>query len=261
MNRPTALQTRQYDRLPVSIFRSNADVGAAAAHDGAEVIRQALAERGEANIIIATGNSQLSYIATLRAIPDLDWSKINVFLVDQYLGVDEDRLGTISFLRKHLLSVVTPRSVHPVPARPEDPEAACRDFEALLRRHPADLISLGFGENGHLAFNDPHNALFDDPVWVKVVDLSMESRQQPVSEGRFASLDEVPKQAITMTVPALLAAKHILCIVPEARKAASVKRCLEEPISEQRPGSVLRRVDNAQVYLDQESAAELSEPS
>jgi glucosamine-6-phosphate deaminase len=134
-------------------------------------------------------------------------------------------------------------------------EEICRDYEALLRRHPADAVALGFGENGHLAFNDPPYADFDDPVWVKPVQLDEVSRRQQHGEGHFDTLDEVPKRAITLTVPALLAAKRVLCIVPEARKANAVRACLREPISEDRPGSVLRRVEHATLYLDPDSAA------
>jgi glucosamine-6-phosphate deaminase len=119
------------------------------------------------------------------------------------------------------------------------------------------MVALGFGENGHLAFNDPPYARFDDPVWLKVIELAEASRRQQVGEGHFRSLDEVPKQAITLTIPALLAAKSILCIVPEARKAEAVRACLTEPVSEDRPGSVLRRVSHARLYLDQDSAAKL----
>jgi glucosamine-6-phosphate deaminase len=117
-----------------------------------------------------------------------------------------------------------------------------------LREHPADLVALGWGENGHLAFN---------PAWVKVVNLAEASRRQQVGEGHFASLEEVPTQAITLTIPALLAARAGLCIVPESRKAEAVQACLKDPISEDRPGSILRRVDHARLYLDPDSAAKL----
>jgi glucosamine-6-phosphate deaminase len=144
-----------------------------------------------------------------------------------------------------------------MPSQPEDVEKACREYEALLRAYPADLVALGFGENGHLAFNDPPYARFDDPVWVKVVELAEASRRQQVGEGHFNSLEEVPTQAITLTIPALLAAKAMLCIVPEARKAEAVRACLKDPISEERPGSILRRIDHARLYLDQDSASKL----
>jgi glucosamine-6-phosphate deaminase len=178
--------------------------------------------------------------------------------MDEYLGIDSNHPASFPlFLHKHFLEFVHPGSFYPVPNQPADIEAACREYEKLLRQYPADLVALGFGENGHLAFNDPPYARFDDPVWLKVIELAEASRRQQVGEGHFKSLAEVPKQAITLTIPALLAAKSVLCIVPEARKAEAVRACLTEPISEDRPGSVLRRVDHARLYLDQDSAAKL----
>ena len=150
-----------------------------------------------------------------------------------------------------------PKAFFPVPSQPDDVEQACRDYEALLRAHPADMVALGFGENGHIAFNDPPYAKFDDPVWVKVVQLDETSRNQQVGEGHFDSLHEVPTDAITVTVTGLLAAKKMLCIVPEARKAEAVRACLYDDVSEARPGSILRTVAHAQLYLDVDSAEKL----
>lgn len=160
-------------------------------------------------------------------------------------------------MRQHFIDFIRPRAFYPLPSQVEDVEAACRAYEALLRQHPADLVALGWGENGHLAFNDPPYALFDDPAWVKVVELTEASHRQRVGEDHFASLDEVPTHAMTLTIPALLAAKSILCLVPEARKAEAVRACLTEPVSEDCPGSILRRVDYARLYLDLDSAAKL----
>jgi len=258
MNKVEPIKTAKYDRLPVAVYKSNEELGQAAALDAREIISKAITEKGEANIILATGNSQLTFLHTLRGLEGIDWSKVNVFHMDEYLGIDSNHRASFPlFLRQHFLEAVKPRSFHPVPGQPEDVEKACREYEALLREHPADLVALGFGENGHLAFNDPPYASFDDPVWVKVVELAEASRKQQVGEGHFDSLEEVPTHAITLTVPALLAAKHILCIVPEARKADAVQACLTEPISEDRPGSVLRQVSSAWLYLDRDSAAKI----
>jgi len=258
MNKVEPIKTAKYDQLPVAVYKSNEELGQAAALDAREIISKAITEKGEANIILATGNSQLTFLRTLRGLEGIDWSKVNVFHMDEYLGIDSNHRASFPlFLRQHFLEAVKPRSFHPVPGQPEDVEKACREYEALLREHPADLVALGFGENGHLAFNDPPYASFDDPVWVKVVELAEASRKQQVGEGHFDSLEEVPTHAITLTVPALLAAKHILCIVPEARKADAVQACLTEPISEDRPGSVLRQVSSAWLYLDRDSAAKI----
>lgn len=258
MNPITPLKTATYDQLPVAVYASNEALGQAAAFDAREIINQAIAERGEASLILATGNSQLTFLAALRQLEGIDWAKVRVFHMDEYLGIDPTHRASFPlFLKKHFLEHVTVAAFHPVPNRPEDIEQACRDYEALLKAHPVDLVALGFGENGHLAFNDPPYAFFNDPVWVKVIDLAEASRRQQVGEGHFDSLEEVPRQAITLTIPALLAAKHMLCLVPEARKAEAVRACLTEPVSEERPGSILRQVSHAHLYLDPDSAAKL----
>lgn len=258
MSRVEPIKTSHYDQLPVAIYKSNEEVGQAAALDARDIINQAIAARAEAHVILATGNSQLTFLHTLRQLEGIDWSGVNVFHMDQYLGIDPNHRASFPlFLRKHLLDFVNPRSFHPVPGPVEDVEAACREYEALLKAYPADLVALGWGENGHLAFNDPPYAFFDDPVWVKVIELAEASRRQQLGEGHFDSLAEVPTHAITLTIPALLAAKSVLCIVPEARKAEAVRACLTEPISEDRPGSILRRVNHARLYLDLDSASRL----
>jgi len=252
------IKTAQYEQLPVAIYASNEDLGRAAALDARDIINQAIAQRGRANVILATGNSQLTFLATLRELDGIDWSKVNVFHMDEYLGIDPNHRASFPrFLRDHFLNYVNVKAFYPLPSQPADVDRACRDYEQLLKANPADMVALGWGENGHLAFNDPPYAKFDDPVWVKVIELAEISRRQQVGEGHFNSLDEVPTHAITLTIPALLAPHYILCIVPEARKAEAVRACLTEPISEERPGSILRQVSKARLYLDPDSAAKL----
>ena len=248
----------QIDQLPIEVYASRAAMGAAAAAVAQATLQQALAARGEANLILATGNSQLSFLHALRELPGIAWDKIRVFHMDEYVGIDPTHPASFPlFLRQHILDLVKPGEFFPVPGQPDDPQQACDEYAALLRIYPADLVALGFGENGLLAFNDPPFAKFDDPAWVKVVELDQTSRRQQVGEGHFATLDDVPTHAITLTVPALLAAKRVLAIVPEARKVNAVRACLYEPVSEERPGSILRTVDHATLYLDPESAAGL----
>jgi len=258
MNSVKPIKTSQYEQLPVAIYESNEAMGRAAALDAGEIINRALAENGAANIIIATGNSQLTFLQALRSLSDIDWSKVNVFHMDEYLGIDPAHPASFPlFLKNHFLDYVNVQAFYPVPNNPDDVEQACREYETLLKEHPADMVALGWGENGHIAFNDPPYALFEDPVWVKVIELAEASRRQQVGEGHFNSLAEVPTQAITLTIPALLAPKSVLCIVPEARKAEAVRTCLTEPISETRPGSILRQVSHAKLYLDPDSASKL----
>jgi glucosamine-6-phosphate deaminase len=246
------------ESLRVNVYRTNEEMGAAAADEASEIIRLAVRARGVANIIVATGNSQLTFLAALRADTSVPWPQVNIFHMDEYVGLAPDHPASFPlFLKRHLLDYIQPKAFFPVPGRAQDIERACKDYEALLREHPADLCALGYGENGHLAFNDPPFADFDDPVWVKVVKLAEASRRQQVGEGHFHSLDEVPTHAITLTIPALLAAKRVLSIVPEARKAEAVYRALRGPISEDCPGSILRQAPHAHLFLDQDSAARI----
>jgi glucosamine-6-phosphate deaminase len=248
------------DELEVLVYESDALMGRAVASEARELIRRAVTGKGEANLILACANSQRSFLHALRAEPGIDWSRVNVFHMDEYLGIDPDHPASFPrFLHEHFLRFVDARTFYPLPSQPQDVERACLDYQALLERHPADLVALGFGENGHLAFNDPPYAKFNDPSWVKAVELAHESRTQQVGEGHFGSLAEVPTHAITLTIPALLAAERMLCLVPEARKAEAVRACLSEPISEDRPGSILRRADHATLYLDRDSAGLLTE--
>lgn len=250
------IRTLQVEQLPVAIYPSNQALGAAAAQRARQIIQAALAERGAAFIILATGNSQLTFLHALRELEDIEWSKVTVFHMDEYVGIDPNHPASFPlFLRQHILDQVKPGKFYPVPNQATDLEQACRDYEALLRAQPLDLVAMGWGENGHIAFNDPPYADFDDPRWVKVIELAEASRRQQVGEGHFPTLADVPTHAITLTVPALLAPQHILCMVPERRKAAAVLACLTQPISEDRPGSILRTVSHAQLYLDPDSAA------
>ena len=248
--------TKMVDRLPVTVYESNQDAGLAAALEAREAIQKAIAERDEANIIIATGNSQLTFLAALRELEGVDWSKVNVFHMDEYVGIAPGHPASFpAFLHRHIVDHVQPRAFFPVPGQAEDVEEACCEYGRLLRAHPADLCALGIGENGHLAFNDPHVADFDDPVWVKVVTLDETCRRQQVGEGHFGSIEEVPEQVITLTIPALLAATTVLAIVPEARKAEIVFRALNDPVSSACPATLLRRTPHAHLFLDSDSSA------
>ena len=199
----------------------------------------------------------MTFLAALRETRGIEWGKVNVFHMDEYIGIDPNHPASFpNFLRKHFLAHVKVKKFFPVSAGVGGIEESCAEYARWLHTHPADLVALGYGENGHLAFNDPPFADFNDPVWVKVVKLDEVSRRQQVGEGHFKSVDEMPTHAITLTVPALLAAKHVLAIVPEARKQNAVKRALTGAISEDCPGSILRRVAHAQLFLDVDSAGD-----
>ncbi len=255
---PSPLHTFTLDRLPVRVYPSNRDLGQAAAIEAAAILGQAIRARGQANLILATGNSQLTFLEALRKEPDLDWSRVSIFHMDEYVGIDPAHPASFPrFLRRHLIEHIQPKAFYPIQASQAEIDRTIQAYEALLKAHPADLCVLGIGENGHLAFNDPPFADFQDPAWVKVVRLDDASRRQQVGEGHFAALELVPTHAITLTIPALLASKKILAVVPEQRKAAAVRRALYGPLTEDCPASILRQASHAILFLDRESASGL----
>ncbi len=252
-----ALLETKVDTLPISIYQTNEAMGEAAGKAAGQIIQQTIQEKGTARIIIATGNSQLTFLQTLRQMDGIDWSKVTIFHMDEYVGLAPGHSASFpDFLQRHILDHISaPAAFHPVIARDGHLETDCADYAALLKAHPIDFCAMGIGENGHIAFNDSPFAEFNDPVWVKVVKMDDVSRRQQVGEGHFGGLDEVPTHAITLTIPALLAAKHVLCIVPEARKANAVYDTLHGPITESCPASIMRQNSHVHLYLDAESAA------
>jgi len=251
-------QTLLFDQLAVEIHPDPAAMGAAAAQLAAQIIRDSVSVRGVANVILATGNSQLAFFESLRAIPDIPWPAVNAFHMDEYVHLAPGHpAGFPLTLRRNIIDHVPLGNFFPVPGLATDLEAACRGYEFLLRAHPADLCCLGIGENGHLAFNEPGDADFNGPQWVKVITLSETSRRQQVGEGHFPSLEDTPTQAITLTIPALLAAQHVLAIAPESRKAEAVYHTLHDEISAACPATVLRKTPHARLFLDADSAAQV----
>lgn len=254
----TTLQTIMAEKLAVEIHPTTTEMGSAAAQVAAQIIRDAVSIRGVANIILATGNSQQAFLEALRVIPNIPWQAVNAFHMDEYVHLTPGHpAGFPLTLRRNIIDHVQIGNFFPVPGLATGLDEACRGYEALLRAHPADLCCLGIGENGHLAFNEPNDARFDDPQWAKVITLTEASRRQQVGEGHFASVEETPTHAITLTIPALLAAKHVLAIVPEARKADAVYHSLHDEISTACPATILRTASHARLFLDADSAAKI----
>ena len=248
---------REYDELEVRIFDSDAELGRAAAEDAALAVTDAIASRGVANVMFASGNSQFAFLDALVQ-QDLEWDRVVAFHMDEYVGMDSTHPASFArYMRERIADKVHLAAFHYLDGT-NDAAAECARYTALLRSHPLDLCCLGVGENGHLAFNDPPFADFDDPLDVKEVELDETSRRQQVGEGHFAALDDVPRTAITVTIPALLRAKRVLAIVPEARKATAVERALTGPIATSCPASILRTVPHATLYLDSDSAAHVA---
>ena len=226
----------------------------AAARDAAARLRTAIAARGGARIVAATGASQIAFLEQLIAQPGIDWSKVEMFHLDEYIGLPVDHPASF---RKYLLErLIRPAGItryHLLDGE-RDPVTTCREVGALLRQQPVDVAFVGIGENGHLAFNDPP-ADFETREPYLIVQLDERCRRQQVGEGWFAGLDEVPSTAISMSVQQILAARGIVCVVPDRRKADAVRNAVEGPVDPMVPASILRRHPDVTIYLDAESAS------
>lgn len=205
--------------------------------------------------VFAAAPSQNEFLEELSRVPGIDWKRLTAFHLDEYVGILETAPQNFGrFLRESFFDKVRPGKVHYLNGMAEDPEAECDRYAALLKDHPFDIACIGIGENGHLAFNDPPVADFNDPRPVKVVELDLASRQQQVHDGCFQTLEEVPKKAMTLTLPAIFSATFIFCMVPGPTKADAVKKTLKGPITPACPATILRRHENAILFLDQDSA-------
>ncbi|MEN6622322.1 MAG: 6-phosphogluconolactonase, partial [Smithella sp.] len=182
----------KWGELPVQVYETNEEIGMAAASEAREIINKAISEKGVANIIVATGNSQLTFLQALRELDQIDWGKVRVFHMDEYINLPEGHTASFPyFLHKHFLDYLQVGAFYPVPGNPKTLREDMFAYEKLLMDNPADLCALGIGENGHIAFNDPPFADFDDPLFIKKVRLDDKSRRQQVGEGHFSSIEEV----------------------------------------------------------------------
>jgi len=246
------------DRLAVRVYPTRTAMGAAAAVQAASVLREAIAARGAGRVVFASAPSQVEFLHALAAAPAIDWPRVTAFHLDEYLGLPATAPQAFGqFLRQHLFDRVRPGTVWFLDGNAPDVGAEIGRYGRLLREAALDLACVGIGENGHLAFNEPDTTDFDDPALLRVVPLTPASREQQVHDGCFAGLDAVPRQALTLTVPAITAAETIVCIVPGPTKRDAVRQMLRGPVSPACPASVLRRHPAAALYLDTEAAAGL----
>lgn len=242
------------DQLTVEVFDTRAEMGKAAAAEAAAAIRAVLAEKDECNIIFAAAPSQNEVLAGLREA-DVDWSRVNAFHMDEYIGLPVAAPQHFSnFLKTALFEHLPFKNVFYINGSAAVIEDEVERYAALLVEYPTDLCCLGIGENGHIAFNDPPEARFDDPELIRIVALDERSRVQQVNDKCFDHLDEVPKTAMTLTIPALSRARQMIAVVPGKTKAEAVKRCLTGEVSEDCPATILRRHGRASLYLDTDSA-------
>jgi glucosamine-6-phosphate deaminase len=232
-------------------------LGAAAAADIADELRRLLARQDGVRVVFASAPSQAETLTALAAQPDIDWKRVTAFQMDEYLGLDADapqRFGT--WLRRALFDHVPIGQLHLMEGS-DDPDALITSYSAALAAAPIDVVCLGIGVNGHIAFNDPDVANFTDPEPIKIVQLDEISRQQQVDDDCFPRLDDVPRSAVTLTVPTLLAGRRMFCMVPGAAKATAARAAVLDMISTQWPCTILRTHPGCTLYLDHESAGEL----
>lgn len=253
---PDLIRSYKVDSLTVEVYASQADMAMAAATAVQACLKRLLADGAEVRAILASATSQIQFLAALISAPDINWPQVTLFHMDEYLGIEADHPASFRrFIREHVAARLPVGAMHYLEGDAGQPLAECRRYGGLIAERPVDLCCLGIGENGHIAFNDPPVADFEDKDAVKLVKLDEACRQQQVGEGCFPDLAAVPQYAYTLTVPALLGAGRLFCVVPERRKAEAVRQTLKGPVSTECPASVLRRHPQATLYLDVDSAA------
>jgi glucosamine-6-phosphate deaminase len=244
--------------MRLRVFDDKISLGRAAAEQAATAIRRAIGEHGRARIIAATAASQLEFLDALTKASGIDWTKVEAFHLDEYIGLAISHPGSF---RKMLMEQLVEKTgivhYHLLAGDAPDPSGVVRDVGRQLASAPIDIAFLGIGENGHIAFNDPPADFTTDDPYI-IVNLDEACRQQQVGEAWFANISQVPTRALSMSARQILKAREILAVVPDKRKAQAVKACFEGEISPMAPASILRRHSNATVYLDRQSASLLS---
>ena len=245
--------------MSVHVLETRELMGTRAALHAADLIRQAIDDHGHARLIFSAASSQLPMLDTLVAAPGIAWTQVVAFHVDEYLGLPSTHAQSFAgWFKRHVVDRVRPGTAHYLAGDASDIVVECRRYADLLAEAPIDISFLGFGENGHIGFNDPHEADFNDPFPVRAVTLDEACRLQQVHEAQWLGLAEVPDRGVTLTCPTLVNADHIICCVPGEWKAQAVRDALEGPVSHTCPGSLLRTHPRAHIYLDLDSAALLS---
>ena len=248
------------DKLQVEIFENRTLMGEAAAKDISAKIKELLSEKREINMIFAAAPSQNDVLKALVEDKTIAWNRVNAYHMDEYIGLDKNApQGFGNFLKAHIFGLVPFKSVNYIDITATDPEKEAERYGKLLKANPADIVVMGIGENGHIAFNDPGVSDFNDKKVVKPVKLDEICRNQQVNDGCFKTIDEVPTHAMTLTVPTLVAAPWLYCIVPAATKAKAVYETINGNIDEHCPASILRTRDNAKLYLDDKSSTKATE--
>jgi len=248
------------NKMKVKIYENRLQMGNEAASEVGKKIEELLMDREFVNIIFAAAPSQNEFLFSLCQQKNVDWGRVNAFHMDEYVGLDEGAPQSFGqFLRERIFDKVPVNKVYYINGKPDDLNNECYRYSRLLQQHPTDIVCMGIGENTHIAFNDPHVADFNDPLGIKVVALDEVSRQQQVNDGCFKRIEDVPKYAITLTVPTLLHADCIYCLVPGSNKASAINYTINSEVNESYPSTSLKNHRNAILYLDKDSAAKLKE--
>lgn len=249
----------QCEKLRVEVYPDSGAMGRGAAEAAAKAIQADLAGRPTASVLFASAKSQIDFLRMLQRDSSIDWSRVDAYHVDEYVGIDENHPASFRrFLREHLLNEVKLNAFHGIRGEAADPAAEGARYSALLSAAKPGLAILGIGENGHLAFMDPGVCDFNDPQMMRVVEMDDQCRQQQVHDGAFAKVEDVPRTALSVTIPLLMSIPKLLVVVPGPRKAEAVRSALEGPVTSDCPASVLRRHPNATLYLDADAASLLS---
>ena len=245
----------QIENLSVKIYGQTKEMGAAAADYVTRKLKDAIEKKGRANLILATGASQFSFLEALQT-KEIDWEKITVFHLDEYKGISESHPASFrKYLKERILNKVAPKKIYFLNGDAANLQLEIKNYEEALQAHPIDIACIGIGENGHIAFNDPAVADFKDPKLVKVVELDEACRNQQLGEGWFPTFADVPKEAVTLTITAIMNCKAISCVVPDERKAQAVYNSLYGDISTSCPASILRTHPETVLFLDKASAS------
>ena len=241
----------------MNIFKATTkrETSEAAAHAASTKLRKAITERGHASFIVATGASQFDFLDALTADKTIDWDNTTMFHLDEYIGIPETHPASFrKYLRERLVDIVRPGTVHFLNGEADEPQAECERLNRIISQHQIDVAFVGIGENGHLAFNDPPADFETDDPYI-LVELDEPCRLQQVGEGWFTELDEVPTQAISMSIRQIMKAQTIVCTVPDERKAEAVRNCLHGEITPMHPASILQTHPDCSVFLDTGSAS------
>jgi glucosamine-6-phosphate deaminase len=256
----THFEERQYGKTTLKIFDTREEMGRHAAEEAVACLKALLKEQEEVNLLFAAAPSQNEFLAQVATAQDVDWSRVNALHMDEYVGLDPESPQTFRhFLKQAIFDKVPFKQIFYINSEAgKSGEEIIQSYRKILEEHPLDIVFMGIGENGHIAFNDPPVADFEDPYTFKIVDLDLVCREQQVHDKTFATLEDVPKQAYTVTIPTIMQAQHRFCIVPTAFKAPAVQKTLEGPVETACPASIIQNFPT-HMYVDRDAAEELKD--